>query len=284
MPDSDILNTLISNLMSERQAKVYLALLKSGEAGPSELQRVAGIPLSKISETANYLLSNGYINARKEGKKRIYNAVNPEIALKRNIAQLESKIETLNELMKDLGEYFKQSGQSTELFEYIEVIHGNDNIHNRYLEFLRSIEFEFLTFTRPPFAASNDKLLSEQEAIFMKLLEKGVKFRGIYEINENSEWPMFRILKNSHEAGAVFRIAPKLPLKMFIFDQKTLLLTDRSSLSIGNELSQTVIKQKTTVDGYVTLFEFFWDQALEYDAWIKENEDLMERMLAADSE
>lgn len=281
MSESNILDMLISNLMSERQAKVYLALLKNGAAGPSELQRASRIPLSKIPETTNYLLSNGYITARKVGRKRIFNASNPEVALQSNIEELERKIDTLNVLSRELSVIYIQSGQSTELFENIEVIHGNRTIHNRYIELLKSVEFEFVSFTRPPFAATTEQMVSEQEDIVMDLIKKGVKFRGIYEVNENSHKTMFRIVRNSLGAGVEFRIAPKLPLKMFIFDQETLLLTDKSSLSIGNELSQTLITQKTTVDGYVTLFEFFWEQSLTYADWLKENAELMERKLVS---
>jgi len=280
MAESNILDMLIQNLMSERQAKVYLALLKNGEAGPSELQRISGIPLSKISETANYLLSNGYISAKKVGRKRIYKGSDPKIALETNIEQLESKIDTLKKMIKELRDIYEHSECSTELFDNIEVIHGNNNIHNKYIEFLNSVEFEFLSFTRPPFAATTEAMVSEQEKIVMRLLKKGVKFRGVYEVNENSQKTMFRIIRNSLEAGVDFRIAPKLPMKMFIFDQTSILLTDKSASSIDNELSQTAIRQKTTVDGYVTLFEFFWDQALKYEDWIKDHQELLERSLA----
>lgn len=280
MAKSNILERLISNVMSERQAKVYLALLENSEAGAAELQRASGIPFSKISETVGHLVNYGYISAKKVGRKKIYEVIDPEVTMKSNIAQLESQIKILTDLTKDLADIYKQRGQSEEAFEYIKIIHGNENIHNNYIELLKTAEFEVLSFTRPPFAAATKKMQEEQYRLFLEFLKRGGKSKTIFEVIESSDGRIFQHIKNSIEDGDIFRIAPKLPLKMFIFDRKVLLIANQSSLAGSNELSMTVVKQETTVEGYIALFNFIWDQAQEYEDWIKGRENLMERKLA----
>ena len=128
MSKSNILERLISNIMSERQAKVYLALLENGEAGAAELQRKSGIPFSKISETTGYLVNNGYISMKKIGRKYYYEIIDPEVAIRSNIGKLQNKIGKLEVLSKDLAEMYKRRGQASEAFEYIEMIRGNEKI------------------------------------------------------------------------------------------------------------------------------------------------------------
>ncbi len=147
------------------------------------------------------------------------------------------------------------------------------------MELLKSVEFELLNFTRPPFASVTKNLILEQARYFLDFLKRGGKSKTIYEVNENTEIRMFQHIKDSTKSGDDFRIAPKLPLKMFIFDQRKLLIADMSSLAGEGELSATIIKEKTTVEGYVALFNFIWDQASEYDDWIVGKEELMEQKL-----
>ena len=67
---------------------------------------------------------------------------------------------------------------------------------------------------------------------------------------------------------------------MYLFDREKLLLPQRSALTNGGELTMTIVKQNTMVGGYITLFEFFWEHAIKYHDWIKENNELIERKLA----
>ena len=270
MPEKNIIERLIANVMSERQAKVYFALLQNGEGGPSELQRASGIPLSKISETVNYLLSNGYIRARKVGRKRFYEVIDPEVTMKSNIAKLDSKISTLTELTKDLAEVYQQRGQAKEPFEYIEIIHGNDNIHHKYLSLLKSTKEELLSFTRPPFSTYTTEMDQAQTDVFYAFRERGGKSRWIKELSSNPDPLDLKLCEIAAGKGEQFLISDKLPLKMMIFDKEILLLADEGKLAEG-ELSMSIIKQETMVNGYVALFDFFWSQSITFEEWKKKH-------------
>ncbi|MBC8490980.1 MAG: hypothetical protein H8D42_00275, partial [Candidatus Marinimicrobia bacterium] len=242
-------------------------------------QKMVGIHRTKIYEILKSLSYKGLCSEKRIDNLINYEAVSPNSALAKFIKSMEERLADAKKLSDELQIIYSKSEKHTEPFEYIEIIYGNENIHNKYLKLLKFHDFELLNFTRPPFASATKKMYIEQEHPFLDFLKRGGKSRSVYEVNENSEPRMFKNVQSSTESDDVFRIAPKLPLKMFIFDRKTLLIADQSTLTNGSELSMTVIKQKTTVDGYIALFEFIWEQATEYEDWIVGKEALMELKL-----
>jgi len=271
---------LIDLGMTEREAKVYLALLEKGSATAPLLQKISGVPQSKIYSTIDGLVRKGFFKERKVERSRQFEIIDPEITLGLVIQKMQTQLESSAKLMDQLVELHKTREKVTEPFEYIEIVHGNENVHAKYVELLRNAQYEALNFTRPPFASVTKEMYEEQMILLQRFLDGGGKVKGVFEVNADSPPRIFDVCHKSYEYGEKFRIAEKLPLKMYIFDRKNLLIADKSSLAGEDEISMTVIKQKTTVDGYVALFEFFWDQSEEYEKWIRGKEELMERKLA----
>jgi sugar-specific transcriptional regulator TrmB len=288
MNDSELLEQLVQLVMSERQAKVYLSMLRNGACTAAELQRKAGIPHSKIYDTLEFLVSQGYCVKRQAGKKRTYVTIDPTVAMRRNITRLESRIEELKELAERLAAVQVGAGKTKDPFEYIEVLHGNENIHNKYNQLQNAAQFEMLGFTRPPFAYFTPEMQKEQFIATEKFLEGGGIGKSIIEANDESPARIFKTIEQgmrmvqevdtSHKSE--IRVVSKLPIKMFIFDRETLLITEKSSAIEEAELSMTVVKQKSMVEGYIALFNFFWDQGLDCKEWIAKNKELFEKKLA----
>ncbi len=277
--NSELVEGLIHLGMSEREAKVYLALLNKSYATAPTLQKLSRVPQSKIYAILDNLVRSGFCSERKEGRVRTFEAIDP-------INTLESPINTLSERLKKsitmrekLHEIYKSVDEVKEPFEYIEIVHGNENVHRKFVELLRNVESELLAFTRPPFASKTKAMKEEQKAIFYNYLNNGGESRGVYEVNDNSLPRMFYNVYSGSKIGESLRIVPKLPLKMFIFDRKTLLIADKESLTEESEMTMTVVKQRATVNGYIALFDFFWEQGLTYEQWIKGKERLMEQKL-----
>jgi len=272
--------SLINLGISEREAKVYLALLKKKNATISDLQKLSGIRQNRIYEIISNLLRQGFCTERREGQKRTYEAVDPQVTLNSPIQTLEECLKQSLRVKEELHALYSSTEKVKEPFEYIEIIHGNDNIHNKFLELLRSAKFDYLDCTRPPFAFHTEDMREEQNYAFYEFLKRGGKAKSIYEVNEYSIPQMYKMIKENEGTDVDFRIAKKLPLKMSIFDRQTLLIADKSSLAGEGELSMTVIKQKVTVKGYIALFDFLWEQSEKYAEWIVDKESLMESKLA----
>jgi hypothetical protein len=278
--NSAILRTLIELGMNEREAKVYLALLQKKAAIAAELQRTSGIPQNKIYDTINSLLHKGYFAEKRESRNRFFEIVDPKTSLSNAFDDLRRRHENAIEHRRMIEELYENHKPVGEPFEYIEIIRGNENTHRKYIELLRNTKTELLGFTRPPFASSQKAMKEEQENVYQSYIEHGGDFRGVYEVNENSPPRMFCCIYDSMRHGEKFRIVPKLPLKMFIFDRQTLLMAEKESLISGDHLVNTVIKQNATVNGYIALFDYFWEQGVEYEQWIRGKEKLIEQKLA----
>ncbi len=260
-------NCLTDLGLSDREAKVYLALLRKRTANSSELQRLSDVPQSKIYETLNNLVRQGLFIERREGHKRLFEIIDPKIALDTPFQNLAKRLDNSLRSRKKIEELFENNEHPIKPFEYLEIIHGNENIHTHFLKVIGSASKEFLCLNRPPYAFYNKSMSREQYRAYIGFIKRGGKSQFIYDSDEESlklayERSQYESLKNED-----FRITYKLPLKLMIFDRETLLLADEGLFANTGELSISIIKQTTTVNGFFALFEYLWVNAYKYDEW-----------------
>jgi len=264
---TDLQNRLSNLGLTEREAKVYLALLNNSGATAASLQKMAGIHRTKIYEVLKSLSYKGLCSEKRVDNLISYEAISPKIALSQFTISIEERVKDAHRLSDELQTIYSQGEKQTEPFEYIEIIHGNDNIHHRYISLLKSTKNELISFTRPPFATNTPKEDQEQFDEFYAFRSRGGKSRWIREFGPNPDAYEIEISEIAASKGEEFRISEKLPLKMMIFDREILLLADEGKLAREGELSMSIIKQQTMVNGYVALFEFFWTQSITFEEW-----------------
>nr|MBC8394442.1 TrmB family transcriptional regulator [Deltaproteobacteria bacterium] len=164
---------LINLGMNEREAKVYLALLKTPNATASDLQKNSGLRQNKIYEIIGNLVRQGYCSERQEGRIRTYESLDPQTVLKEPILTLQTRLSDSIKLQKELHDLYNAAEKNIEPFEYIEVIHGNESIHKKFVTLLNEAENEILNFVRPPFAAHSLEMYEEQNEAYNRFLDKG---------------------------------------------------------------------------------------------------------------
>jgi predicted transcriptional regulator len=267
--NKDIFHCLIDLGFSDREARVYMALLNKQNATATELQKLSGVPQSKIYEVLSGLVRRGYCIERKAGRNRTYELINPEVTLNLSFDTLQVRLRRSIELKEKLFNLYHNSERAAEPLEYIEVLRGNDNIHHRYCQLVQSTRHELLGFGRRPYACDTTEKNDEQNQVAESILGKGVDSRWVYEILlPDDEW-LITDLRNFEIQGERVRIADKLPLKMMIFDRELLLVAEEEPFGGAGELAMSVIKQKTIVNAFCALFEFFWQNSVELKVWEK---------------
>lgn len=266
---SNLTGRLVELGMSEREAKVYQALLNKRNATISELQKSSGVPQCKMYEIMRRLVHQGYCRERRVGRSRTFDVVDPGNALSFHLPKLEIRLENARDLIDDLSSRFASSDQVTEPLDYIEVLHENDKIHRRYCQLVKSTSEELLGFGRGPYACDTADKANEQDEEEEGILLRGGKVRWVYEINLPEEEWVLKDLTSLQVQGAGIRIAGSLPIKMMIFDRETLLVADEEPFTQPGELTMSIIKQRTIVNAFRALFEFFWQQSAELDVWMK---------------
>jgi hypothetical protein len=265
----DTVDRLIKLGMNEREAKLYLTLLNLKSATAADLHIPSGVPRTKAYEILKNMIQKGFCRARKSGNIRTFEVVSPKTALANSIRGLEQRLDDANRLTEELESLAALSGEVIEPMEYVETFYGKDNIHRHYMDLIRSSKAEIIGFGRPPYTFDNRERAQEQIRENYAFLARGGVARWVYEFNyPEQDWIIPGLLKGQ-EMGAQFHVVENLPMKMVIFDQKSVLFIQKSALNVPDEMTNALIKHSAIAEAFYVLFEFFWNHSMALEEWIK---------------
>ena len=251
--------------LTEREAKVYMTLLSGNMFTVLELQKAVNIPRTKIYEVLNKLVSRNICIEKKLGRNKLYEAVEPKIALERIVESYKRDLERKEELIIQVSEVFtpifQNSKSITNPLEFIEVMKEKSQIHKRYTSCLKSTKREMLTFNKGPYACDTSDRLDEQEDEEFKLLKRGGSCKDIYELDELKDvgW-LLSSVKKSLKFGQQAKVVKKLPIKMLVFDQEKVMFALEQPIPTTNELTMIYIEHKQLAEACSILFYHLWDQ------------------------
>jgi len=255
--------------LTEREAKVYMTLLNGRMYSATDLQKAVNIPRTKIYEILNKMLSRGICTERKLGKHKIYEAVEPQLALESIYGKYQNELDRKKKLIVQLSEVFtpifENSKSIVNPLEFIEVMKDKVKIHRRYTSSVRNTKREMLTFNKGPYASDNPERLAEQEDEETKLLKRGGRTKNIYEFKEFEEvdW-LLGSVKKTVRFGQEARVVEKLPIKMLIFDDEKVMFPLEQPIDVSNDLTMIYIEHKQLANACRILFDHMWDQGRDF--------------------
>ncbi len=108
--------------LSNKEAQIYLALVKKGEATANELAKQTSSQRTVAYNVLQQLLTKGFVNYVKKGNVRLYKISDP----KSLSASIREKEILANEIVKDIGKIKReiQSDKNVEVHEGIESMRG----------------------------------------------------------------------------------------------------------------------------------------------------------------
>jgi len=275
MIDPITLAKLIEFGMTEREAKLYLALLEAPEVSAAELNRKTGILRTKIYEALEQMVVRGFCHERLSGRKRYYRAVSPvdlhasmvskwehDIDYKRNLAK---------ETFKELGKLYKEKINGKSTLEIVKVLHNAEQVHQQYMKLNSEAEFEVLTFNRSPYACVVEGKLEEEEEIVEDVCNRELILRTIYMVeDEHWDW-LYGHITRSHKMGEEFRISTNLPMKMFIFDRRKVMFAVPSDpVKNSEDFSMIIIDDTGFAESCRITFEKIWNDSFTLEEWEKQ--------------
>lgn len=275
MDTSKYLRSFIEIGLTEREAKVYMTLLSGRMFTVLELQEAVNIPRTKIYEVLNKLVSRNICIEKKLGRNKLYEAVEPNLAMERILDSYKKDLNRKEELIKQVSEIFtpifKHSKAVINPLEFIDVMKEKGQIHKRYTACVKSTKREMLTFNKGPYACDTSDRLGEQEDEEFKLLKRGGSCKDIYELSELKEvgW-LLNSVKKSLRLGQQARVVERLPIKMLVFDQEKVMFALEQPVPISNELTMIYIEHKQLAEACSMLFYHLWDKGQDI-AQIGEN-------------
>jgi len=274
MTDMNLAETLQKFGMTERESKVYLAMLERTEMTAAEIHRVSGVMRTKTYETLEHMVSKGFCNERVENKRRYFHAIRPS-ELKATLQERwkkehEWKKQASEDVFGALDERFINQNGQVRSFDFIEVIRSRGQIHRRYLEHIIASRKEVLTFNRSPYACVAPEVLKEQEKAGRNNLERGVMTRSICMM-EGEYWTWLKDhVSRMGSTGEEFRVAERLPMKMFIFDrEKVMLALPAIPGQTETDFTMLIVQDEGFTESCLTLFDFHWERALTPAEWME---------------
>ena len=265
MDTSKYLKSFIEIGLTEREAKVYMTLLNGRMFTVLELQEAVNIPRTKIYEVLNKLVNRNICIEKKLGRNKLYEAVEPKLAMQRVLDSYKKDLERKEELIQQVSDVFTPIFQNSKSIinplEFIDVMKDKAQIHKRYTACVHSTKREMLTFNKGPYACDTTDRLGEQEDEEYKLLKRGGSCKDIYELNELNEvdW-LLDSVKKSLKLGQQARVIDKLPIKMLVFDQEKVMFALEQPVLVPNELTMIYIEHKQLAEACSMLFYHLWDQ------------------------
>jgi HTH-type transcriptional regulator, sugar sensing transcriptional regulator len=256
--------------LSEREAKVYMALLEKKGFTIRELQTSVSIPRSKIYEVLRKMILRGICTERIIGKLKYYEAVEPKLAFNRILEEyneeyreeFEKRKEMITTLTSSLYPIFEKNKDIVSPFDFVEIYKDSKQIQKKYVQTLKSTKFDFLIFNKGPYICNTPKRLGEQEREEKKLIRRKVLCRNIYEKHELETYGwLHKYIKHQVSLGQQARVTETLPIKMIVCDEKMVIFPLLQTIGESNNITMIFIEHHELAVACKMLFNIIWDNA-----------------------
>ncbi len=269
-----MISRLVELGFSEREAKLYIALLEKDEVSAGDLHRSTGLPRAKTYTILNRMVAKGYCSERKSGRQRHFKACRPGEILhafqsewsenhQRRITNAKSTLEMLD------GRFAYQGSDSR---DFIEVVLNRHQIMRRYLELTEETKSAVRGFNRPPFAATTIKNREEQFEAQKSAMARGVKMWSIHQINNPDLIPDYQESYDIIHKNDKMKWLESLPMKAFIFDdQYVMMALPTTMLQSSMDFTMVIIKDSGLAMFCIQSFETLWEKANDFDFTTKKS-------------
>ena len=175
--------------------------------------------------------------------------------------------ENIGNMIEELRPQYNSSRSNENPLEYIEIIKEPHQIHKKFIELTGDAKHEILIFTKPPYTGPR-KVLEEQAEKQAEPLRQGITIKSIYEMpgeKDELEW-WYNVIDVAARRGEKARVIKELPMKMVVFDERTVMLPLKDPLTTDTSFTAQVVQHASLAKGLKILFETMWERAEDYHA------------------
>lgn len=240
--------------LSEREAKVYLALLQLGSGSVAEIAAKAKINRTTTYDVLEYLTRYSIASHVGDKKKKHYVAENPENLAKyldKKSEEFKAKSLQVKSLMPELKGIFNLAPQKPKVRFY----EGDDGIIAMYEDSLTS-KTEILSWL--DIRVTHDFSFEYFDNYYKRRTEKGIHIKAI--VNDDPIADQFS--KNPEDFLRELRIVPREMMEgtpeCYIYDNKVSFMSVKERFGV-------MIESKDIADAQRKLYELAWDKATQID-------------------
>jgi len=258
--DSEFLSRLISFGLSEKEAQVYLHLLKYGPKPPTLLAKSLKTYREDVYRTLTVLIDKGMVNPSLDSPT-VYAAVDLGIALETAFKKHETELREMEMKKLELQELSRQQrfSQSDEFATY-KILKNVKDVMTMSITLLNSSEGEFLACVNEVASVIADLFgINEAGKAFV---DRGGKIRCITDIS----YSHIELVQRQLDIGYDIRHFSQYSGIMFlVFDRKNSISginVDVRRMSLDEPVSALWSDDSTYANYLVSTFELLWEQAV----------------------
>jgi sugar-specific transcriptional regulator TrmB len=257
--DSEFITKLIGFGLSEKEAQLYLHLLKCGPKPPSLLAKSIKTYREDVYRTLNSLIDKGMVNPSLESPT-VYAAVELELALDSALKRHETELREMERRKQELREISEQQwfGPSDEVSTF-KIIKSVKELTAATISALMSVEEELL-WVVPEGGIIIASLFGVTDAA-KNFINRGGKIRGIIDI----QFSAIEAVKEILDVGEDVRHFDNYRGIIFgVFDRKICAsaIKEAAGLSPNSPVSMLWTEDPTYAQYLVSTFELLWKQSV----------------------
>ncbi len=241
---------LIEFGLSEKEAKVYLALLELEIAAVSEIAKTANINRSSTYVVLNSLKKKGLIGTSEDKKIQRYVATSPEMLL-REAEDRAQKSENIKNKISDIIPELKSMHKDTKHRPIVRVFDGKKGLREIYWDILYTKEAkELKTFSDPTTIFRMFPNFMEQA---LERTSKGIKMYAVCPATKE----VLELCKNAPSTDEIITI----PYEKFKSSNNVAIYGNKIALASPKEEFGIIIENKEIADVMKNIFDLSWQEA-----------------------
>ena len=173
------------------------------------------------------------------------------------------------ETAKTLKQMYANQKDTSSPLDYIHVYTNKSSMINKFNEIVQNTKKINRSFNKPPYISINKIFNSEVSKPVGNTLKKGIAIKVIYEIEEDNLENFIAYVKHFSQMGEQARVIKKLPLKMIIADELTIMFAFQNRDVSKNKLTSMVVEHSDLTFALIELFETYWEKSMTLDEFLK---------------
>jgi HTH-type transcriptional regulator, sugar sensing transcriptional regulator len=244
--------------LSEYEIQAYLCLLQKEQLTATEISKITNIPRTKIYSTINKLEKKNFCS-RVPGYKGIYRVNNPKDPISKHLMAYENHIKSLTSLSELLSEYYQKTKNNNDLVDYIEIIKDSELILERVNQIEKEAKHNVKSMLKSPFIMSKEKIIHEN----YNPHEKSLDYTYLYDSRVLEDNQMVKVLQFFQSSGVNIRICDNVPVKMAIFDDKTVLINLKDKVSTKTSFTTMFVHHEDFAKAFIDIFTSYYERSVD---------------------
>ncbi|MCF7912972.1 MAG: helix-turn-helix domain-containing protein [Candidatus Cloacimonetes bacterium] len=267
-----LMNKLVKLGLTESAAKIYLLLLQKSISTASELSKHSGISRSKTYELLDTLVKKGLCSELLGGVKK-YVPVNPRKSLlsiqKQLKAEYDDHLTNVDELLNNLYPLYESEKSNFDNLDFIQVFRSKVSSLEKAEYFEERAQGYILSLCKPPYAMGLQRDYNKKRP-YINRLREDIKYRSIYEYEENNQEEFFQRVSLFQQHGGEARISLNLPLKLVIFGKEIVILNLANQAGKNFNFTTLSIEHASVAELLTRVFEIYWEESIPFENFHKD--------------